>query len=84
RWSESVIPALMEPFMEYQRLTKSGRVAPPTINKACLCNKQHLRLTLARWNELENITLLVCECQPASLQLMSRGYFPCAPVRPSM
>ncbi|KDQ13386.1 hypothetical protein BOTBODRAFT_111622 [Botryobasidium botryosum FD-172 SS1] len=84
RWSESVIPALMEPFMGYQQLTHSGRIAPPSINRACLCNKLHLRLTLAQWNELENITLPVCGCQPASIQLMSRGYFPCAPARPSM
>ena len=25
-----------------------------------------------------------CQCQPTALQLVERGYFPCAPLRPSL
>ena len=28
--------------------------------------------------------LAICECRPASVQLVEMGYFPCAPVRPSL
>lgn len=50
RWSDSVVPSLMEPFMEYQHITKGGRFTPPSIHTTCLCKKSQLRLTLARWN----------------------------------
>jgi hypothetical protein len=29
-------------------------------------------------------TLLICDCKPAGVQLVELGYFPCAPVRPSL
>ncbi|KZV94702.1 hypothetical protein EXIGLDRAFT_611406, partial [Exidia glandulosa HHB12029] len=29
-------------------------------------------------------TLAICACTPAVEQLLARGYFPCAPVRPSL
>ena len=29
-------------------------------------------------------TLSICECYPASVQLVEMGYFPCAPVRPTL
>lgn len=33
---------------------------------------------------LESITLIICDCSPAALKLLTRGLFPCAPILPSL
>lgn len=32
----------------------------------------------------ENNEVTICECQPAASNLITHGFFPCAPVRPTM
>lgn len=33
---------------------------------------------------LTDVSLRVCACRPAAAQLLDRGYFACAPIRPSL
>jgi hypothetical protein len=33
---------------------------------------------------LEELSLTVCNCNPAAEQLLERGLFPCSPIRPSV
>ncbi|KDQ13392.1 hypothetical protein BOTBODRAFT_133638, partial [Botryobasidium botryosum FD-172 SS1] len=87
RWSDIVIPSLLQPFLDFQKATLSGRVElpnPPPLT-TCTCGKGHtIQVTLVHWDKFENTTLHVCECNPATTQLVARGFFPCAPLRPSM
>ncbi|KAJ7710781.1 hypothetical protein B0H17DRAFT_1155465 [Mycena rosella] len=55
------------------------KVAPP-----CLCGKRALRVAVVRMNVIEDIRLMVCQCQPAPLQLLRAGLFPCSPQNPSL
>jgi hypothetical protein len=34
--------------------------------------------------ELHSIEIDTCQCGPAALQLLSRGFFPCAPIAPTL
>jgi hypothetical protein len=34
--------------------------------------------------ELQSIEIDSCACGPAALQLLSRGFFPCAPIAPTL
>lgn len=34
--------------------------------------------------ELQAIEINTCQCGPAALQLLSRGFFPCAPIAPTL
>lgn len=54
-------------------------------NSTWLLNIVTIRSFIARIPlELQRITLQTCSCQPAATQLMMRGLFGCAPVRPSL
>lgn len=52
RWNNVVIPSLIQPFLEYQRITKSGRLPSPVCEASpdsCICkNRRNLRITLVR------------------------------------
>lgn len=36
------------------------------------------------FTDLERLELSICQCQPAAVQLVERGLFPCAPLHPSL
>jgi hypothetical protein len=36
------------------------------------------------FSELKVIEIHACQCSPAALQLLSCGYFPCAPIAPTL
>ncbi|KIJ34732.1 hypothetical protein M422DRAFT_181663, partial [Sphaerobolus stellatus SS14] len=92
QWINDIIPNLQDPYLRIRRLTEEGRLPPPEVEHevicqcACTCNKVSPKsnVVLAYWDRLEEVTILYCDCKPASEQLMSRGFFPCAPIRPSM
>ncbi|KAF8833363.1 hypothetical protein BDN67DRAFT_869037, partial [Paxillus ammoniavirescens] len=81
RWSQDVIPTLLRPYMQYVRVTGSlstvdNVVVPPCVHS---CASRQLQVTC-----LEIMTLSVCPCRPAPLQLVALGLFGCAPVSPSL
>ncbi|KAI5988024.1 hypothetical protein EDD15DRAFT_2172880 [Pisolithus albus] len=76
RWSRDVIPSLVQPYLSYRRLSNRFRnpvnYEPPTCNCALFMVG------------LRHVDLVVCPCVPAALQLLWMGYFPCAPLGPSL
>ncbi|KDQ08431.1 hypothetical protein BOTBODRAFT_78362, partial [Botryobasidium botryosum FD-172 SS1] len=87
QWTDVVIPSLLKPYLEYKRVTKSGRMSPPApeANHMCKCNTSRiLQVTLATWSSFRNVSITACPCHPSALQLLNLGYFPCAPNRPNI
>ncbi|KAF9516236.1 hypothetical protein BS47DRAFT_1292566 [Hydnum rufescens UP504] len=87
RWNNDVLPSLLRPFMKVmqERFSKSASSTPG--NPAmCTCGKKlrSLKVLCVSMERLENIVLEVCLCRTAGIQLIERGFFPCAPLCPSL
>ncbi|KAE9382780.1 hypothetical protein BT96DRAFT_747706, partial [Gymnopus androsaceus JB14] len=86
RWTDEVIPRLIGPYMKYVR--ESSNLAEELSVEAeecvCLTKGLGLEVLVVRFNKLEKITIRTCACQTAATQLMKRGLFGCAPLRPSL
>ncbi|KIK77579.1 hypothetical protein PAXRUDRAFT_115173, partial [Paxillus rubicundulus Ve08.2h10] len=85
-WSQDIIPTLLQPYMQYMCVTGSlstveNVVVPPCVH-SCACRQ--LQVTCLYFDRLEIMTLSVCPCCPAPLQLVALGLFGCAPVSPSL
>ncbi|KAI5983957.1 hypothetical protein EDD15DRAFT_2390612 [Pisolithus albus] len=84
RWSCDVIPSLVQPYLSYRRLSNRFRnpvnYEPPTLVEC------HFPVCLGAlfMVGLRHVDLVVCPCVPAALQLLWMGYFPCAPLGPSL
>jgi hypothetical protein len=39
---------------------------------------------LTEWIGIESIVIHPCDCSPTPKQLVSRGFFPCAPIAPTL
>ncbi|KAI5988461.1 hypothetical protein F5J12DRAFT_703033, partial [Pisolithus orientalis] len=51
----------------------------------CGCHQtRKLRVICIDFNALQSVDLAVCPCAPAALQLLWMGYFPCAPLGPTL
>ncbi|KAG6807595.1 hypothetical protein H0H92_006971 [Tricholoma furcatifolium] len=87
RWQNEIIPQLVAPYMEYMSRTMSLRNSLPTKHIPCDCPT---RRTIEKPRDapgLEKIKLDICVCassQSAPQQLLLQGYFPCAPLFPSL
>ncbi|KAF9504948.1 hypothetical protein BS47DRAFT_1307405, partial [Hydnum rufescens UP504] len=85
-WNNTVLPSLIHPYMKFQReqhhsssLDESGRFI-------CKCSSRHhtLEVTCIHMEWIEDVVLDVCECRSAPVQLVQHGFFPCAPVWPTL
>lgn len=87
RWSRDVLPSLIRPFMKVtrERFSKSSTGTPGT-PIICRCGGEHrtLGVLCVSMEQLENIVLEVCSCRTAAVQLVERGFFPCAPLYPTL
>ncbi|KZV90036.1 hypothetical protein EXIGLDRAFT_771164 [Exidia glandulosa HHB12029] len=77
-WRDFVIPDLLRPYLQHKY---RGRTRTPA---TCYCPKRALNVHLLDWNEVTPTRLEICACRPAAEQLLAKGYFPCAPKRPSL
>ncbi|KAG6823501.1 hypothetical protein H0H92_010012, partial [Tricholoma furcatifolium] len=88
RWQEEVVPQLVPSYMEYMSRSKSLRNNPPPNHLQCDCHSRRtIEVILIEFDSLDRITLNVCSCAPsqsAPQQLLLRGFFPCAPLFPSL
>ncbi|RDB22423.1 hypothetical protein Hypma_010401 [Hypsizygus marmoreus] len=86
RWQREVIPKLIGPYMELMCATKSLCEAVPHIEKPCTCGEhgRSLEVVLVRFDFLERISIAICSCKPAAIQLLERGCFPSAPLAPTL
>ncbi|KAI5985254.1 hypothetical protein EDD15DRAFT_2390194 [Pisolithus albus] len=75
----------LHPYLSYRRLSNRFRnpvnYEPPTCN--CQLSRR-LKVICIHFNGLRHVDLVVCPCVPAALQLLWMGYFPCAPLGPSL
>ncbi|KAF9509134.1 hypothetical protein BS47DRAFT_1256100, partial [Hydnum rufescens UP504] len=89
RWN-MILPQLVTPYTKLMSTTSNGRHPVPTFRSSCTktnCNgpsRRKLKVTCVYTKYLEEIYLDVCKCCPTSLQLLERGLFPSAPVRPTL
>ncbi|EGO02415.1 hypothetical protein SERLA73DRAFT_48190, partial [Serpula lacrymans var. lacrymans S7.3] len=89
RWRDNVIPSLTRPYLALLSQTRSFCNAPTfddsRKNTGCACGLgRKLMVTSVSFFSIENINILWCKCQPAALQLLHRGIFPCSPVAPTL
>ncbi|KII96215.1 hypothetical protein PLICRDRAFT_63777, partial [Plicaturopsis crispa FD-325 SS-3] len=87
-WTADIIPALVDPHLRLLRVTASLRTVPPMGKARCTCDGLVRTRTLAvmcvGFEDVKKITIVVCPCMPAAVQLVERGLFPCAPHAPSL
>ncbi|KAF9503278.1 hypothetical protein BS47DRAFT_1263883, partial [Hydnum rufescens UP504] len=85
RWSSTVLPSLMRPFMAFKRQGVRPTTSTSTGCSPCSCPYvRTLQVVCVFMDYLQDITLAVCQCRPAATQLIQHGVFPCAPVWPSL
>ncbi|KIM56834.1 hypothetical protein SCLCIDRAFT_131692, partial [Scleroderma citrinum Foug A] len=48
------------------------------------CVHCHLKIACINFDNMQSIDLLVCSCATAAQQLLQLGYFPCAPLAPTL
>ncbi|KAL0563278.1 hypothetical protein V5O48_018796, partial [Marasmius crinis-equi] len=75
--------------MNLLRSTNNLHDKPEAKHWGCTCPSTHksrrqLEITVVRFHTLNKIVLDVCDCRPASVQLMQSGLFPCAPLHPTL
>ncbi|KAF8339510.1 uncharacterized protein EI90DRAFT_2834872, partial [Cantharellus anzutake] len=91
-WKDSVIVTVMRVYMERMRIyrsklpTSTSAMLTQFVSDACDCGEVHNSLTVLGifWDHHETISILTCHRRPAANQLIARGFFPCAPYRPSL
>ncbi|KAJ3747980.1 hypothetical protein DFH05DRAFT_1393313 [Lentinula detonsa] len=85
-WTTEVIPKLVRPYLrllhETQNLQQES--VPATSECVCLGTVYSLSVLVVRFDYLERISLGFCTCRSAAVQLVERGFFPCAPLQPSL
>ncbi|KAG1745669.1 hypothetical protein EDB19DRAFT_1894353 [Suillus lakei] len=91
RWTNEVIPSLIAPYLTYLCKSTSLRdrieLQPDgvaTFQCKSSCRRRVLDITCILFNYIEILRIDCCACAPAPLQLLSRGYFACAPIAPSL
>ncbi|KAJ3720488.1 hypothetical protein C8R42DRAFT_696783 [Lentinula raphanica] len=86
RWQTEVLPRLIRPYMGLLRQTSNLRHEVNRVEKACTCMNvpRSLPVVIVRFSKLERIELSICACQPAAVQLVEQGFFPCAPMHPTL
>ncbi|KIM39165.1 hypothetical protein M413DRAFT_75239, partial [Hebeloma cylindrosporum] len=85
KWSEDVIPALLQPYMTLLRETEGLRnINSKRQADGCDgCSEGRLlNVTCVYFDNLEKMTL--CTCNEPALQLLQKGFFPCAPQLPTL
>ncbi|KAI6012346.1 hypothetical protein EDC04DRAFT_2609524 [Pisolithus marmoratus] len=71
QWSQDVIPALLNPYLQYLQASESLRVVVDSqVDHPTQC--------------LEEIKISYCACTPAPVHLMEGGLFACSPVTPTL
>ncbi|KAJ3737991.1 hypothetical protein EV360DRAFT_58542, partial [Lentinula raphanica] len=86
RWQTEVLPRLIRPYMGLLRQTCNLKHKANREEKACTCMNvpRILSIVVVRFSKLEQLELPICACQPAAVQLVEQGLFPCAPVHPTL
>ncbi|KAI6004876.1 hypothetical protein EDD15DRAFT_2384749 [Pisolithus albus] len=92
RWSSTTIPSLIEPYLTYRRLSRNFRDVVDYELPQCNCqSSRRLKVPFYIFLSLlslvsgsKTVDLMVCPCVPAAVQLVRMGFFPCAPLGPTL
>ncbi|KAL0568568.1 hypothetical protein V5O48_013416 [Marasmius crinis-equi] len=87
RWQTAVIPQLIYPYMKLLQTTQNLYDDPEPVQRECVCGgkgERTLDITVVRFHRLSQLSLAVCECTPAGVQLIQKGLFPSAPTHPTL
>ncbi|KIO01257.1 hypothetical protein M404DRAFT_150603, partial [Pisolithus tinctorius Marx 270] len=85
QWLHTVIPSLLQPYLAYRRLSNHFWNPVDYELPMCGCHQtRKLRVICIDFNALQSVDLAVCPCAPAALQFLWMGYFPCAPLGPTL
>ncbi|EIW74315.1 hypothetical protein CONPUDRAFT_15837, partial [Coniophora puteana RWD-64-598 SS2] len=86
RWTRDVIPRLIDVYADYMSRSKGLREIPatPCNTTSCSCDKKLLEVDCISFDRVVHVSLQTCRCRTAPMQLLARGFFPCAPIAPSM
>ncbi|KAJ7430688.1 hypothetical protein B0H11DRAFT_2391891 [Mycena galericulata] len=95
RWMQTIIPMLVPIYIQLIEQTDNLRTLDAVTQEArpCVCSAQelqgrgkvkHLKVTVLRWQLLEEVEIRICPCSLAAPQLLRRGFFPSAPLEPSL
>ncbi|KAF8868702.1 hypothetical protein CPB84DRAFT_1695554 [Gymnopilus junonius] len=85
KWSEDVIPGMLEPYVALMRETDSLRdLSAARSRKLCSGCEGYssLEVSCIYFEKIEKLVL--CTYKEPALQLLTLGLFPCAPMRPTL
>jgi hypothetical protein len=62
RWSQEVIPSLLNPYFRYLRLSQSLKIRPEVVQSSCdnMCNYRHLTVTLVTFEGIYDLLVDIC------------------------
>ncbi|KAI6100892.1 hypothetical protein EV401DRAFT_2080701 [Pisolithus croceorrhizus] len=87
-WSQDVIPALLNPYLQYLEASESLHVVVDSrvdhLTQCLTCVVHPLTICCLFFNRLEEIKISYCACTPAPVHLMESGLFACSPVAPTL
>ncbi|OAX33609.1 hypothetical protein K503DRAFT_794452 [Rhizopogon vinicolor AM-OR11-026] len=77
---------MLNSYFCYLQLSQSLKTWPEIVETFCdsSCNSHHLTVMLVTFEGLTHLELLTCSCNTAACQLVSRRFFPCAPIAPTL
>ncbi|KAJ6568559.1 hypothetical protein B0H19DRAFT_1256310 [Mycena capillaripes] len=89
-WMEKIIPVLVPVFMDLFQKTRSWRemdvLSAPNARRTCSCSRPGalLKVAVLTFTNIYDLEIFPCDCWTAPLQLLERGLFPSAPLRPGL
>ncbi|KAI5997125.1 hypothetical protein EDD15DRAFT_2387050 [Pisolithus albus] len=87
RWLQDIIPALVEPYLQYLEASHNLRVVVGIQNhpsRCSACSTHSSNVTCVFFDRLEEIEINACPCRPAPVCLMQHGLFASSPVAPTL
>ncbi|EIW84546.1 hypothetical protein CONPUDRAFT_51057, partial [Coniophora puteana RWD-64-598 SS2] len=89
-WSDQVLPHLVVPYLTFvkdsKQFRRSADLSKLTASRRCSqdCDGRRRRVTLTCVFFDKEASFEACTCSPVSVQLVTAGLFPCAPIDPSL
>ncbi|KAG6807046.1 hypothetical protein H0H92_009011, partial [Tricholoma furcatifolium] len=82
RW-QALLPSMVSHYMEFKYLSKSMR---DLSRQSCTCGEpgRSIDVLIIHFDTIEQISLALCSCTPAPIQLLQRGCFASAPLEPTL
>ncbi|KAI6096296.1 hypothetical protein EDD16DRAFT_1500644 [Pisolithus croceorrhizus] len=85
QWLSTTIPSLIKPYLAYWQQSRHFQDAVNYELPQCNCQSSRwLKVLCIQFNGLKTVDLMVCLCVPTAIQLLWMGFFPCAPLGPTL